>query len=43
MKIATWARRVTSMICQWHVIPTERRHMDVSAGEPAMDGTVSET
>lgn len=32
-----WSRMI-SATCQWHVAPAKRRHMDVAAGRPAMDG-----
>ncbi|MDE2461473.1 MAG: cell division protein FtsQ/DivIB [Gammaproteobacteria bacterium] len=33
-----WSRMI-SATCQWHVVPSKRRHMDVAAGRPAMDGS----
>ena len=33
-----WSR-MNSATCQWQVAPAKRRHMDVAAGRPAMDGS----
>lgn len=35
-----WSREI-SAACQWHAAPAERRHMNVAAGRPAMDGSQS--